>query len=48
MEQLTQAELQTLINILEQVQVQLAQAVPLIELVNKMGRMIDQLKADAE
>lgn len=46
-EQLTQEELQTLSNILAQVQVPVSQASPLIELINKMSRMIDQLKDDA-
>lgn len=45
-EQLTQEELQTLINIVGQVQVPVAQAPPLIELINKMSRMIDRLKTD--
>lgn len=43
-EQLTADELQTLINIVAQVQVPVAQASPLIELINKMSRMIDEAK----
>ena len=46
MEQLTIDELQTLINIVAQTQVPVAQASPLIELINKMSRMIDQSKAE--
>ena len=45
-EQLTQEELQTLANIVSQVQVPVQQAPPLIELINKMSRMIDQLRAN--
>lgn len=47
-EQLTVEELQTLINIVAQVQVPVAQAAPLIELINKMSRMVDQIKAKNE
>ena len=43
---LTVEELQTLINIIVQVQVSVAQAPPLIELINKLSRMIDQSKAE--
>ena len=43
-ERLTREELQTLINIVAQVQVAVAQAAPLIELINKMSRMVDQAK----
>lgn len=45
-ERLTIEELQTLANIVAQVQVPVAQAAPLIELINKMSRMIDRLKTD--
>ena len=45
-EQLTIDELQTLINIVSQVQVPVAQAPPLIELINKLSRLIDQSKAE--
>ena len=47
-EQLTQEELQTLINIVAQVQVPVQQAAPLIELINKMSRLVDQLQANKE
>ncbi len=47
-EQLTIDELQTLINIVAQVQVPVAQAVSLIELINKMSRLVDQLQANKE
>ena len=43
-EQLTIEELQTIINIVAQVQVPVAQASPLIELINKMSRMVDQIQ----
>lgn len=46
-EQLTVEELQTIINILAQVKVPVAQASPLIELINKMSRMIDQQRTQA-
>lgn len=45
-EQLTQEELQTLINIVAQVQVPVAQASALIELINKMSRMVDEAKTN--
>lgn len=41
-ERLTIDELQTLINILAQVQVKVSDALQLIELINKMSRMVDQ------
>ena len=47
-EQLTQEELQTLINIVAQVQVPVAQAGGLIELINKLSRLIDQAKTAIE
>jgi uncharacterized coiled-coil protein SlyX len=46
-EQLTQQELQTLINVLAQTQTIVAQAGTLIDLINKMSRMIDHLRAQA-
>ena len=45
-EQLTVEELQMLINVVAQVQVPVAQAAPLIELINKMSRMIDCRKQE--
>jgi len=45
MEKLTEQELQILCNIVAQVQLPVVQASPLIELINKMSRMIDGLKA---
>jgi hypothetical protein len=47
-EQLTVQELQTLINIVAQVQVPVSQAASLIELINKMSRLVDQLQANKE
>ena len=47
-EQLTQEELQTLMNIVAQVQVPVVQAASLIELINKMARLVDQLQANKE
>lgn len=44
MTQLTEQELQTLINLVAQAQVQVAQAQPFIELINKMSKMIDELR----
>lgn len=44
MEQLTEQELQTLCNLVAQIQVPVAQAPPLIELINKMSEMIDELR----
>ena len=43
-EKLTKDELQMLINIVSQVQVSVAQSPPLIDLINKMSRMIDEAK----
>ena len=48
MDQLTVEELQTLINIVVQVNVPVSQAPPLIELINKMSRMVDQSKAETK
>ncbi len=48
MKQLTQNELQTLANILAQVNVPVSQAPPLIDLINKMSQMIDQLRSAAD
>lgn len=45
MTELTQEELQTLINIVAQVQVPVGQASPLIELINKMSEMVNQQKS---
>ena len=44
MTELTEQDLQTLINIVAQVNVPVAQASPFIELINKMSKMIDQLR----
>ena len=44
MTQLTERELRQLINIVAQTSVPVAQAAPLIELINKMSTMIDELK----
>ena len=41
-ELLTVEELQILVNIVSQVQVPVTQAPPLIDLINKISRMIDQ------
>ena len=46
MEQLTKQELQTLVNIVAQVSLPVGQSPPLIELINKMSKMIDQLKTE--
>jgi hypothetical protein len=45
-EHLTSEELQTLINIVAQVQVPVAQAAVLIELINKMSRIITALSQE--
>ena len=45
-ELLTVEELQLLINIVSQVQVPVAQSPPLIDLINKLSRMIDQEQAE--
>lgn len=47
-ERLTQEELQTLINVVAQVSVPVSQATPLIGLINKMSRMVDQLRRGPE
>jgi len=48
MTQLTEQELQALCNIVAQVQVPVAQAGQFIELINKMSKMIDELRKDTE
>lgn len=45
--ELTEQELQTLCNVVAQIQVPVAQAGQFIELINKMSKMIDELKAKA-
>jgi len=47
-EQLTQEELQALIQVVAQYVCPVAQAPPFQELINKMSRMIDQLKKRQE
>ena len=44
MEKLTEQELQMLINIVAQVTVPVAQSPPFTEIINKMSKMIDELK----
>lgn len=48
MNKLTEQELQTLINIVAQVNVPVAQSPPLVELINKMSKMMDELKAEEQ
>ena len=46
-EQLTQQELQMLANIVAQFVAPMGQALPYIDLINKLSRMIDQLRLPA-
>ncbi len=41
---LTEQELQALINVVSQVNVPVEQSPPFVELINKMSKMIDELK----